>query len=168
MPNVAPPILCKHPMLVTLEKLAGNDGALLSMIQGIIEGGAAQARLDRIEGDGLFTGYGASEKDRARHRLLHVWGDEATLQTISDKLGEALQLVRKSDPKKMLRAWWVAGATSKGTICTVESDAEAVYFVMLTPPLDGDVVADKLTFDNDFLNQLKSQANALKAWTDGF
>lgn len=163
----APPILCKHPMLVTLEKLAGNDAALLSMIQGIVQGGQAADRLARIEGDGLFTGYAAGEKDQVRRRLLRAWGDEATLEQISDKLGEALQLVRRSEPRKMLRCWWLAGATSGSTVCTVTSDDDAVYFLLLTPPLDGPVVADKLTFDGDFLAQLKAQSASLGAFTDG-
>lgn len=166
--STAPPILCKHPMLKTIEVLANNDGALLNMIQGIIAGGKPEHRLDRIDKEGLFAGYGEGEKQKARERLLKKWGDEATLEHISDQLGEALQMVRRSEPKKVLRTWWAAGATTEGIRCAVQCDAKAVYFVLLTPPLDQDVVADKLTFDNEFLGQLKLQANDFKDWTDGY
>jgi hypothetical protein len=163
----APPILCKHPMLETLEALAGNDDALLSMIQGIVTGGTAVERLDRIEGEGLFGRYTPPQKNDARQKLLGSWGDETTLRHISDKLGEALQRVRASEPRKTLRGWWAAGATAHGIRCAVEDDAESVYFVLLTPPMGDEVAADK-AFDASFRNALQAQAAALKAWTDSF
>jgi hypothetical protein len=74
--------------------------------------------------------------------------------------------VRDSDGKKPLRAWWLVGATESGIRCAVTEDAKAVYFLLLSPPLDEEAVASKAAFDTAFLNALKMQAGALKAWTD--
>jgi hypothetical protein len=166
MPVNAPPILCKHPMLKTIETLASNDGALMSMIQGIVLGGAPADRLQAIEADGLLYHYDEGEKALAHRALLTKWGDEKTLRHISDTLGQALQLVRASEPKKALRAWWAVGAAKKGIRCVVTEDDDTVYFVMLTEPLDDVKVADKAAFDQDFIGELKAQAKALEAWTD--
>lgn len=166
MPVPAPPILCKHPMLKTIETLASNDGALLSMIQGIVVNTEPERRLEAIEADGLLHPYEGSEKPLAHDALLTRWGDRKTLLHISDSLGQALQLVRASEPKKVLRAWWAVGAAKNGVRCVVTEDEDSVYFVMLTGPLDDVTVADKAAFDQDFIGELKTQATALKAWTD--
>lgn len=159
----APPILCKHPMLETIESLSRDPNQLQKMIADIAAGGDPQTRLDKIEGSGLLDSYGASEKPKARARLLGSWGDEHTLLHISDSLGTAL---KKVSSKKPLRAWWIAGATETGIHCAVSDDANAVYFLLLTPPMDDGTVASKAAFDDPFLQSLKTQAADFKAFTD--
>jgi len=167
MPTKAPPILCKHPMLETLETLTLDPAKLDKMIDDIARGGAAGDRLKKIEGDGLLGHYSGSEQSDAHERLLlGGWGDEATLLHISDSLGEALGKVRSQ--KKPLRGWWAAGATERGIRCAVAEADDAICFLLLTPPLGDETVATKATFDTDFLDGLKSLATALKTWTDGF
>jgi hypothetical protein len=138
----------------------------MSMIEGIVLGDGPEDRLDSIEADGLLHHYDDSEKALAHKALLTKWGDEKTLRHISDTLGQALQLVRASEPKKALRAWWAVGAAKKGIRCAVTEDEDTVYFVMLTEPLDDVKVADKAAFDQDFIAELKVQATALKTWAD--
>jgi hypothetical protein len=166
MPVPAPPILCKHPMLETLETLASNEEALMAILETIVLGGKPEGRIDAIGARGLFHPYQAGEQPLAKHALLHAWGDEATLLHISETLGQALQKIRGSATPKRLRAWWAAGATKKGIRCLVGEDDENVYFVMLTEPLDDAKVADKAAFDGDFLSALKAQAVAFEDWAD--
>jgi hypothetical protein len=170
MSMAAPPILCKHPMLETLEALAGNADALADLIQGIRNTGPSpEARLTRAEETGLYARYSDGQKPEARAKLLSAWGPADTLLKISDALGAALDLVRRTGHP--LRCWWAAGATSKGIECMVTEGttegAKAIYFVLLTPPMGDDVAADK-AFDALFRNSLQAQAAALKAWTDSF
>jgi hypothetical protein len=166
MPKIAPPILCKHPMLETLETLTRDPAKLDKMIDDIARGGAAGDRLTKIEGDGLLGGYSEPEQPRAHDRLLGGWGDESTLLHISDSLGTALGMVRSQ--RKPLRGWWAAGATGRGIRCAVAEADDAICFVLLTPPMSDETVASKAAFDTGFLDDLKSLATALKAWTDGF
>jgi hypothetical protein len=163
---IAPPILCKHPMLETIESLAGNATLLQKMIDDIEAGGAAATRLGKIENDGLLGRYSDVQKTHAHAQLLGGWGDESTLVHISNMLGTALVKVRDSSGKRPLRAWWLVGATENGVRCAVTEDATAVYFLLLTPPLDDDAVASKAAFDTAFLNALKTQSGAFKEWTD--
>jgi len=167
MPMNAPPILCKHPMLETLEALAGNADALADLIQGIkATGPSPEARLTRAEDTGLYARYSEEQKPDARAKLLGSWGNTETLLKISDALGAALDLVRRTGHP--LRCWWAAGATSKGVIdCAVTEGTNAIYFVLLTPPMGDEVAMDK-GFDATFRNALQGQAAALKAWTDSF
>ena len=169
MPMTAPPILCKHPMLDTLEALAGNHEALTDLIRGIRQtGDSASARLASAEDAGLLGRYSEPQKPTAHARLLGSWGTEETLLRISNRLGDALELVLARN--KPLRARWLAGATEQGIECAVHESktSDFVYFLLLTPPLDSDVVAEKAAFDVGFLGELKTLAAALKAWTDSF
>jgi hypothetical protein len=161
---IAPPILCKHPMLDEIESLAADPKKLATMVADIAAGGDPQTRLGKIESSGLLDRYGDGEKPKARARLLGSWGDERTLLHISDSLGAALAKVQSS--KKPLRAWWIAGATQAGIHCAVSDDANAVYFLLLTPPMDDGTVASKATFDDPFLQRLKAQAEDFKNFTD--
>jgi hypothetical protein len=152
-------------MLETIELLSRDPGRLQKMIADISAGGDPQTRLGKIEASGLLDRYAADEKSRARARLLGSWGDEGTLLHISDSLGAALQ---KVTGKKPLRAWWIAGATETSIRCAVTDDAEAVYFLLLTPRMDDGTVASKAAFDDPFLQALKAQAADFKAFTDPF
>jgi hypothetical protein len=163
---IAPPVLCKHPMLETIESLAGNATLREKMIRDIENGAGAESRLTEIERDGLLGRYSEDQKGDAHDRLLHGWGDESTLLHISNSLGSAL--ARARDGKKTLRCWWAAGATDGGARCAITEDATTVYFLLLTPALTDDTVAEKATFDTGFLNALRTQATAFKAWTESF
>ena len=168
MPTSAPPILCKHPMLDTLEALAGNHEALTDLIRGIRQtGDSVDARLERAVESGLLGRYADAQRAPA-HEQLRSWGADASLLRLSNALGDALELVRTKN--KPLRAWWVAGATENELECAVREsdDSEAVYFLLLTPPMNSEMVADKAAFDTTFLSGLKTLATALKAWTDTF
>lgn len=165
----APPILCKHPMLETLEALAGNHEALTDLIRGIRHtGNSASARLASAEEAGLLGRYSEAQKATAHERLLGGWGNEETLLRISNRLGDALELVLAQN--KPLRARWLAGATEQGIECAVHESktSDFVYFLLLTPPLTGEMVAGKAAFDASFLGELKTLATALRAWTDAF
>jgi hypothetical protein len=168
MPMTAPPILCKHPMLTTLEALAANSDALGALIDSIRNGtGTPDGRLDAAVDAGLFASYSDGQKSDARGKLLSAWGDSATLLRISDALGKALDLVRKKNWP--LRCWWAAGATQSGIDILVDEGKgdEAIYFVLLTPAMGVDVAADK-GFDAAFKAALQLQSAALKTWTDSF
>jgi hypothetical protein len=167
--STAPPILCKHPMLDTLEALAGNHEALSDLIRGIRQtGNSASARLASAEEAGLLGRYSEPQKLTAHARLLGSWGNDETLLRISNRLGDALELVLAQN--KPLRARWLAGATEQGVECAVHESktSDFVYFLLLTPPLTGDMVAGKAAFDTSFLGELKTLATALKAFADGF
>ena len=162
MPMNAPPILCKHPMLATLEALAANADALGDLIERHQERRTARrtARLDRAVGSGLFAGYSDDQKPDARAKLLGVWGDNPTLLRISDALGEALDLVRRTGYP--LRCWWAAGATAEGGSTAWSKTARAtrsIYLVLLTPPMGDEVAANK-AFDAAFRDELQAQAAA--------
>src|SRR5512145_1101473 len=87
MPMAAPPMLCKHPMLETLEALAGNADALADLIDGIKNTGAsAESRLTRAEQTGLYARYAEDQKPAARSALLDLWGTSETLLKISNEL----------------------------------------------------------------------------------
>ena len=71
MPMNAPPILCKHPILETLEALAGNPDALADLIQGIKNSGPSpEARLTRAEESVFYARYSEDQKPEARAKLL--------------------------------------------------------------------------------------------------
>ena len=167
MPMAAPPMLCKHPMLETLEALAGNADALADLLDGIKNTGpSAESRLTRAEQTGLYARYAEDQKPAARSALLDLWGTTETLLKISNELGKALDLVRRTGHP--LRCWWASGVTGKGVIdCAVTEGTNAIYFLLLTPPMGDEVVANK-AFDALFRNALQAQAAALKAWTDSF
>jgi hypothetical protein len=167
MPMNAPPILCKHPMLETLEALAGNPDALAELADGIRNGGPTpEGRLRRAEDAGLYARYSEDQKPGARSALLGSWGNAETLLRISDALGTALDLVRRTGHP--LRCWWAAGVAAKGVIdCAVTEGTDAIYFLLLTPPMADAVAMDK-SYDALFRNALQTQAAAMKAWTDSF
>ena len=151
----------------TLEALAGNHEALTDLIRGIRQADStASIRLTSAEDTGLLGRYSGPQRSAAHDKLLRNWGTEETLLRISNRLGDALELVLAKD--KPLRAWWVAGATEQGIECAVHESktSDAVYFLLLTPLMDDTTVADKAAFDTSFLNGLKTLAAALKAWTD--
>jgi hypothetical protein len=51
--------------------------------------------------------------------------------------------------------------------CAVTEGTDAIYLLLLTPPMADAVAMDK-SYDALFRNALQTQAAAMKAWTDSF
>ena len=152
----APPVLCKHPVLRTIEELSRNAATRRSIIAGIRAGGSPEARMSRAEQAGVLESY-ASDEDRqgARKALIGGhWGDTRTVLAISDALAEALERVTDEKP---LRTWWAAGATDGEISVSVHEGADAIYLTLLTRPM-GDIVRLDKFFDRTFKLDLMRQA----------
>jgi hypothetical protein len=148
-----PPVLMKHAMIKTLEKLSRRRDAVHSM----------RRRLESLQGaEELGRRLVANEvcDEQTARALIDSWGSQQdVMNEVWTKFAEAARRIEESDLP--LDMWW-GQVDGQPFEIDVTQNARCVRVVMWTNHFSGPALAAKLRYDRGYLEEIKQMIEGLE------